>query len=63
MGRDQNQGDRGGNLSDEDRSQGGQTSANEQDCDSQGQFSGMGGSSSGSSSSAGSSSGGSSGGS
>ena len=47
MGRDQNQGDRGSNLSDEDRSRGGQTSANEQDRDSQGQFTGNQGGSSG----------------
>ena len=55
MGRDNqgNQGGRSGNLSDDDRSRGGETSANEQDRDSQGQFTGMsgrGGSSGGSSS-------------
>jgi hypothetical protein len=44
MARDQgNQGGRGGNLSDEDRSKGGKTSANEQKRDDQGQFAGMGG--------------------
>ena len=45
MGRDNqgNQGGRSGNLSDDDRSRGGETSANEQDRDSQGQFTGMSG--------------------
>ena len=43
MDRDQgNQGGRGSNLSDEDRSRGGQTSADEQDRDEQGQFTGQG---------------------
>ena len=43
MGRDQgNQGRGSGNLTDADRSKGGQTSSNEQDRDAQGQFSGTG---------------------
>ena len=48
LGRDQSNQDRGSDLSDDDRSVGGQTSAKEQDRDEQGQFSGMGGSQGGS---------------
>ena len=42
MGRDQGSQGRGGNLSEQDRSKGGQTSANEQKRDDQGQFTGTG---------------------
>jgi hypothetical protein len=42
MGRDQGNQGRSGNLSETDRSRGGQTSANEQNRDDQGQFTGTG---------------------
>ena len=42
MGRDQGNQGRSGNLSESDRSRGGQTSANEQNRDDQGQFTGTG---------------------